>query len=91
MINIVSSDVEVMEADGGATSSVSVCVELVDTDDGLLRDVVLLINTVDETATGRDTIQVTGFIRNYMDWIAVPSHNFSANTMMNIYSSLKLR
>ncbi len=88
MINIVSSDVEVMEADSGATSSVSVCVELVDTDDGLLRDVVLLLNTVDETATGSDTVQVTGCIRI---WIAVPSHNFSANTYMNIYSSLEMR
>ncbi len=51
-INIVSSDVYVMEVDGGATSSVSVCVELVDTENGLERDVVLLLNTVDETATG---------------------------------------
>ncbi len=42
----------VMEADSGATSSVSVCVELVDTENGLERDVVLLLNTVDETATG---------------------------------------
>ncbi len=58
MINIVSSDVAVMEVDGGATSSVSVCVELVDTDNGLVRDVVLFVNTVDETATGSDTIQV---------------------------------
>ncbi len=61
-MNIVSSDVEVMEVDSGATSSVSVCVELVDTDDGLLRDVVLLLNTVDETATGSDTMQLVLYV-----------------------------
>ncbi len=59
-----------MEVDSGATSSVSVCVELVDTDDGLLRDVVLLLNTLDETATGSDTRQVAGFIRIYT-WIGL--------------------
>ncbi len=87
-IDIVSSDVAVVEMDSGATPSVSVCVELVDTDDGLLRDVVLLLNTVDETATGKDTIQVIDIFM----WIRLLclATKFSANTYMNIYSSLEV-
>ncbi len=75
VINIVSSDVAVMEVDGGATSSVSVCVELVDTDDGLLRDVVLLLNTVDETAAGTQctTSRLRNTLCNYVRLVYVPT------------------
>ncbi len=47
-----SSNVFVLETDRGSTSEVSVCVTLGIFSDTLERNVVLVLNTVDETATG---------------------------------------
>ncbi len=42
----------VLETDRGSTSEVSVCVTLGNFSDTLERNVILVLNTVDETATG---------------------------------------
>ncbi len=92
-IDIVSSDVAVVEMDSGATSSVSVCVELNDTDDGLLRDVVLLLNTVDETATGTQyniVSRVRNTLCNYVHLVLCIYVNrlpYLATTLVQVYKA----
>ena len=52
VVRLVRTSVTVTEMDSGEMSQEEVCVELVDEEDGLFRDVRLQLNTIDVTATG---------------------------------------
>ena len=57
IVRLVRTSAMVTEMDSGEMSQEEVCVELVDEEDGLFRDVRLQLNTIDITATGTHSVR----------------------------------